>query len=116
MKDYIWLEAPFVMCLIIYLYFYITWFFFKQRDHSKWQSKSQDKISSVKKTHKTPWPKDTRQKHKSNSTTQTKPGQAKWVNALQLCTLFGFFLTFLDSSVTDESFVDETRVRRIYKI
>ena len=37
--------------------------------------------------------------------------------ALQLRTLFGFFfffLTFLDSSVTAESFVDETRVWRIY--
>ena len=30
--------------------------------------------------------------------------------------LYLAFLTFLDSSVTDESFVDETRVWRIYKI
>ena len=27
------------------------------------------------------------------------------LNALQLRTLFGFFFTFLDSNVTDESFV-----------
>ena len=35
--------------------------------------------------------------------------------ALQLRTLIGPF-NFLDSSVTDESFVEETRVWRIYKI
>ena len=37
------------------------------------------------------------------------------LNALQLCTLCGLF-TFFDCSVTDESFVDETRIGRIYKI
>ena len=37
------------------------------------------------------------------------------LNALELRTLFGFFY-FFDSSVTDESFVDETRVSRKYKI
>ena len=39
------------------------------------------------------------------------------LNALQLRILFGFFFfTFFDSNVTAESYVDETRVWRIYKI
>ena len=37
------------------------------------------------------------------------------IKALQIRTLFGLF-NFFDSSVTDETFVDETRVWREYKI
>ena len=36
------------------------------------------------------------------------------LNAIQLRTLFGLFLFFLYANVTDESFVDETRIWRIY--